>query len=999
MLEWLATIGAAKLGEAVFEQVLKLGQSAAEDYVKDFFKSSLKEGTALAKPEVTKKAVASAVKEFLGIVTEELEDRELSRAQIRDGYEASLIQFVKDETVTPLLGKAFEPDCGAIDAAALAQIWQQSMLKGQPFPAMPDGFDWALVGSLYLKKVRRIVRETPELLELLKLALLEQQAESLKRLAGVNPGFDGVRYRESLQCSYGYLKLYTLDSTDRADSIKLWSMFIEQTVREALPPLRYEMPLDVKRQLQAEGGLGADLSPEALADYRQEYLQQPSRKVLAALADAPKAVILGDPGAGKSTLLQYVALEWVEGASKALPLLIELREYALAQVPGFLAFFHRGRGADWHFDSVQLDQYLRSQPTVVMFDGLDEVFDRATQGTIVDEIVRFGQMYPLAQVLVTSRIIGYNPERLQQAEFKQFTIQPLDQDERHEFIDRWYDLALGSDPDKARLVTRLKEAIANSKAIQNLADNPLLLTMMAILNRRQELPRDRADLYDQASRVLLYHWDVDHKRLQLPMDTIGRREKQEMLRLIAYAMQTSEEGLKGNLIGADRLTRILTEYLRDQGFEAPREKANGLIDQLRHRNWILSDRGADTYGFVHRTFLEYFCAMEIVHRFEKARTLTFEQLRDEVFGLHWQDETWHEVLRLICGAIDSRFAGELVEFLMDIKEDWKLFSSPEDKKWVSQESFDNLLIASDFSLAIKGCESVKGDLINGLKRISISKEYTVTYPSIQYVFEAIAKLLPLNSSTFNWLHDLTLPGHDVSKRISSIRTIGRYYNDLPEVLVHLMLLSKDENESVRVASIQSIANYFGGGKSVSIWLNSLADQSADPYSRAAAREIIIEEYSGDLEALEYLKKIAGDKTDIWIAQLALNKVVKFHHSKPEILQWLKTLYFEHLRGGDDSLGRSGFIRGSVMESIIHYYVMVPEIIDFICLVGVQDSFRHAEVWNERYNPRRIALEALIKSYTSHPKTLELLHDRALNDPDNQLRQWAQEQLQKLEVNP
>jgi hypothetical protein len=54
--------------------------------------------------------------------------------------------------------------------------------------------------------------------------------------------------------------------------------------------------------------------------------------------------------------------------------------------------------------------------------------------------------------------------------------------------------------DKVRLKQRLKDAIANSKAIANLVDNPLLLTMMAILNRRQELPRDRADLYAQAAR-------------------------------------------------------------------------------------------------------------------------------------------------------------------------------------------------------------------------------------------------------------------------------------------------------------------------------------------------------------------------------------------------------------------------------------------------------------------------------------------------------------------
>jgi len=59
--------------------------------------------------------------------------------------------------------------------------------------------------------------------------------------------------------------------------------------------------------------------------------------------------------------------------------------------------------------------------------------------------------------------------------------------------------------------------------------------------------------------VLLYHWDVDHKRLQLPMDAIRRREKQEMLRAIAYEIQAGDEGLKGNLISAERFTRLLTD--------------------------------------------------------------------------------------------------------------------------------------------------------------------------------------------------------------------------------------------------------------------------------------------------------------------------------------------------------------------------------------------------------------------------------------------------------
>lgn len=44
------------------------------------------------------------------------------------------------------------------------------------------------------------------------------------------------------------------------------------------------------------------------------------------------------------------------------------------------------------------------------------------------------------------------------------------------------------------------------------------------------------------------------------------------------------------------------------------------------------------------------------------------------------------------------------------------------------------------------------------------------------------------------------------------------------------------------------------------------------------------------------------------------------------------------------------------------------------------------------NPRRVALEAILSRYLIHPETLELLHDHATNDPDEQLREWAQEQL-------
>ena len=41
----------------------------------------------------------------------------------------------------------------------------------------------------------------------------------------------------------------------------------------------------------------------------------------------------------------------------------------------------------------------------------------------------------------------------------------------------------------------------------------------------------------------------------------------------------------------------------------------------------------------------------------------------------------------------------------------------------------------------------------------------------------------------------------------------------------------------------------------------------------------------------------------------------------------------------------------------------------------------------------------IDSPTSNITSSLTLYDRALKEPDDQLRQWAQAQLQKLEVNP
>jgi hypothetical protein len=72
----------------------------------------------------------------------------------------------------------------------------------------------------------------------------------------------------------------------------------------------------------------------------------------------------------------------------------------------------------------------------------------------------------------------------------------------------------------------------------------------------------------------------------------------------------------------------------------------------------------ERYSFVHRSFLEYFCAWEIVWQFKETQQISFAELR-ELFGRRWPDPSWHEILRLICGLLEPQFVAQLIAFLQN----------------------------------------------------------------------------------------------------------------------------------------------------------------------------------------------------------------------------------------------------------------------------------------------------------------------------------------------
>ena len=375
-------------------------------------------------------------------------------------------------------------------------------------------------------------------------------------------------------------------------------------------------------------------------------------------------VVLGDPGSGKTSLLKFLVMRWVNQQSGnahggLLPIWVDLKEYA-QQRQALLKYCESG-SATYGLDAREVEKRLRSGEVALYLDGLDEIFDGPRRGAVIEEIAVYAARYAPAPIVLTSRIVGYEADRLRNAGFTHATLEDFDNDQISGFLAKWHDAAEDDAKERARLQRQLEHALRESRAVRELAGNPLLLTMMAILNRNQELPRDRVELYAQASRVLLHEWDASRS---IPVDTFARQEKEELLRELAGTMQ-SRGNLAGNLIERDQLIDVIQRFLKNLGVSEPYDKSVLLVKQLTERNFILCYAGVDRFSFVHRTFLEYFCAAWFVDLFEKKQTLTLPKLKTDVFGRHWKDETWHEVLRLIAGMVDEKKAEELILFLME----------------------------------------------------------------------------------------------------------------------------------------------------------------------------------------------------------------------------------------------------------------------------------------------------------------------------------------------
>jgi formylglycine-generating enzyme required for sulfatase activity/energy-coupling factor transporter ATP-binding protein EcfA2 len=530
------------------------------------------------------------------------------------------------------------------------------------------------------------------------------------------------RYLQHLIAQNRYLQLQGIRSGGKLVNIELDRIYV--TLRASRQPARRtELDWLADERALAPGDPGRDRNRGAGeapgADTATVTVNQ-------ALAEHRRLVVLGDPGSGKTTLLRYLALLYARDLAEdrrlvrdtlglaepgTLPVLLPLR-----QIGRFLAE-HRLRddGTEGHAILLELlvrvlknerielpvgffDDWLNGGRAAVLLDGLDEVADPRLRRRVARLVDAFTRAYPDCRYGVTSRVLGYTDSARLGEGYAITTVRDFSPDDIRVFLTQWHRLvAVGqlgpgetAEGHAARQTEQLIDAIDKSERVRELAINPLMLTVIALIHRdRVKLPDRRAELYQEAVDVLLGKWDEARgvpESLILSEGPFDIGDRRLVLQHVALAMH--EQGIKE--IDAGPLRALLADQLR-AAVAKPRELdacVTRFLQVIQERTGLLIARAEGTYAFSHLTFQEYLAALSIAGRDDY---LKYSLAR-------CPDPWWRETILLEAGALSTQSkekTSRLIRAIADARKE--------------PEPYHNLVLAAE-CLRDAGANRVLGDL-------------------------------------------------------------------------------------------------------------------------------------------------------------------------------------------------------------------------------------------------------------------------------------------------
>jgi NACHT domain len=415
----------------------------------------------------------------------------------------------------------------------------------------------------------------------------------------------------------------------------------EQQLRQQISRLHATMRLPhagTSRQVRYERLF---VQPTVVPTYEVEReVAAESESLLDVLEESLRLVLLGDPGGGKSTsslkLTYDIATGGADTVRATVPFLVILRDYVEQFASNRLSILdYLSSLCETPYGVVTpdgaIDYLLLNGRAFVIFDGLDELLDTSLRREVVQVVEGFAYRYPLTPILVTSRRVGYDDASLDSDMFPAVQLQQFGRGQVEAYVKKWFNLD-DSVPSN-RKVHMTNGFLRDSEFVSDLRANPLLLSLMCGLYASESyIPRNRPDVYEKCALLLFDRWDKQ-RGINAPLSFDAHvQAAMRSLALWIYPRQESQQG-----IPRAQLIAYMTQYLLAKRFdneEDAEQAATEFIDFCKGRAWVLTDIGAELYGFTHRTFLEYFAANQLVRLNPNAQALVNE-LWPRIVSAEW----------------------------------------------------------------------------------------------------------------------------------------------------------------------------------------------------------------------------------------------------------------------------------------------------------------------------------------------------------------------------
>jgi len=501
------------------------------------------------------------------------------------------------------------------------------------------------------------------------------------------PGYQPPSDLQRLRSDYLAHLQRTYHALDFKGIPQLETFARELLLEEVYVPLvaRPEMPAGETWERRLAGRfLERDALPEEALAAMERGSAAPVR-VEEALAAQKCVVVAGDPGSGKTTLLKHMALRLAAEPRAPLPILLPLNAYADAlsradcSLQQYLPEYFSGLAQGVAGLAPLFDSAIAQGQAVLLLDGLDEVQrERAHLANKVEVFAREAATRG-NRVVVTSRIVGYREAPLAAKEWALYTLLDFDRAAIEQFATRWcvaFERSTLGDTPEARAAAEterrgLIEALDANPGVANLASNPLLLTILALIKRQGvTLPNRRVELYELYLKTLISAWSkaraLDRRPAGLPLDYL-----QTISVLGPLALWLREENPTAGLVSEERLVEWLTGHFTGEewglkpGLAA--ERARAFLESVRKHSNLLLERGQGRFGFIHLTFEEALAARGLV----KAGQLDLgESLA--IVRRHLADAGWRETILLAVGVWglvreEPLKAGEVVRAILRAK--------------------------------------------------------------------------------------------------------------------------------------------------------------------------------------------------------------------------------------------------------------------------------------------------------------------------------------------